>query len=124
MISEERIRRFWEWCGFRQKELGKRGSHYEMGQRVPNWEYPGETGVIAVFGHDHLPRIRLDSLFQWAVPKCQLRGEIVSLIALEHSGFECCIAYFVEPEPRVGVRNDDPATALFLAIEELIEEIG
>ena len=120
MISIERIEKLWEWCGFEVRVEIWVEDHYEPDGRLYNPD--GEMyDAPTYYGW---PYISLSNLFKWAVPKCQLRGEIVSLIALEHSSFECCIAYFVEPEPRIEVRDEDPAIAVSLAIEKLIEEIG
>jgi len=112
-ISEERLKRFWEWCGLT----------YKTSRSTEYWYGPKGESIVSALGNGGRVLFTLGNLVKYAVPKCQLRGEIVSLIALEHSGFECCIAYFVEPEPRIEVRDGDPAIAVFLAIEKLIEEV-
>lgn len=65
--TEEQIKKVWEWCGWRQLAEGKRGFHYERTQKVMNWLAPDDVDLV--YGHPYLPRIDLNSLFKWAVPK-------------------------------------------------------
>ena len=64
--TEEQIKEFWEWCGCVQAQ-GKlrRDFHYKSGQKVGDWRYP--DGSSTQYGR--LPRIDLNPLFNWAVPK-------------------------------------------------------
>ncbi len=86
MISEERIKKFWEWCGTE--------------------------------GVDYLhPDTGLSSLFKWAVPKLDYfcitnEGETNRFYAEAVIGETEVYTY----------HETDPAIALFLAIEKLMEE--
>ena len=112
MISQERIKRLWEWCGFQYRD-----------------EYPDGRGnwgrITFPDGHEiselkfHLcpyPPIDLNSLFKWAVPKTETSFEVWQ----DGDGFWHWRPYSLGIDA-LGW-DADPATALFLAIERLIEE--
>ena len=117
--TEEQIKKFWGWCGWTQKPLGKKGYHWERGERVPNWNSPDDTGIKAEYGHDHLPPIDLNNLFEWAVPKA------LRLLADKYKDTEDGARHFlfvswVEGEYGIEAGYDDNL-ALFWAIWEIIE---
>lgn len=65
----------------------------------------------------------LDACFNWLVSKLQEKSEVVSLIAYEHSGYCCLITHMLADEPHSeGKDESNPALALCLAIEKLIDK--
>ncbi len=70
--SDKQVQWLWEQCGFKLKEDWKRkGYHYERTVKCPNWIYPDNP--YWEYGESHLPRIDLNSLFKYAVPKLENR---------------------------------------------------
>lgn len=116
MISEERLKRFWEWCGFKARYIQhctreQAGKH--LGTRTfAGYEYPSGEHRIK------LPELTLNNLFKWAVPRVAAYNLYNFVPEVSH--FACVMG---DPEGDWRCANDtDPATALFLAIEKLIEE--
>jgi len=103
--TEEQIKEFWEWCGWKQ------------------------------YGQPHLPVPNLVDLFHWALPKLTEGGKYPYLKAIEiepamcdELNFTCYLYYdalhddgFVEREESQGY-SSDPALALFWAIWKVIKE--
>jgi len=117
----DQIRKFWEWCGFRRKLSASENPHYWL---APNAKMP--------YGNK-LPRIDLNNLFIWAVPKLivKLQGtwsdrswlpvdvEASFTYYAEDKEWFCAI---IEPrqsheelEPEASATDEDPALALFWA---------
>jgi len=102
--TKEQIQWLWEQCGFTRLPYGNREYHFELTKKVMNWLPPDKRGNSM----EYLPRIDLNNLFKYAVPKLQdLRWVKFNFDS------EC--------ELRIGNRgifgvNDDPALALFWAI--------
>ena len=115
--TKEQIKELWEWCGFAIS-----GERYYL---------PGIT-VTYLIGQ---PRIDLNNLFKWAVPKLIENGKYPYLKAIEiepamcdELNFTCYLYYealhddgFVEREESQGY-SSDPALALFWAIYKVIKE--
>ena len=100
--TEKQIKKLCEWCGLR-----KDGNF---------WHDPEGKQLS-----EELPSIDLNSLFKWAVPNLQDKGEVISLIAYEHAGFGCRIAsVFTTTGAHTMVEDKDPALALFWAISQAI----
>jgi len=100
--TREQLREFWEWCGF---EL-------VAGVAVPYWLYPDGRPITR---SDDVPRLDLNNLFKWAVPK--LTG--CHLYAHREKGIRMWTSY-VNGET-IEATDDDPALALFWAIWEVIK---
>ena len=64
-MNESALKRFWEWCGFKQLPVGKRDFHWERGKRVGNWVLPNQPNC---YNMPYLPQPTLDNLFRFAVP--------------------------------------------------------
>ena len=99
-----------EWAGFRFGHIKGEGNYYSY----PNSDekYYGYIDFID----------SLDACFKWLVPKLQDKGIVVDLIAYEHKGYGCVISSVVDDKNIAIIRNDNPALALCLAIEKLIDE--
>ena len=105
--TQEQIKKFWEWCGFRQLQWAKIGWHYEQTKKVMNW-----THDLLEYGSlDFLPRIDLDNLFKYAVPQrsaFQIRTILMDwveeiLLLDKFDDKECALALFWVLDK---VRND------------------
>ena len=105
-ISQERLERFWEWCGMRRRRTYKSLEPHDRG--TDKWVLGKYYGVDP-------PDLDLNNLFKWAVPKAVQEG-IHSFEFLYDEGRVRC---FMSPLSNWTVHKD-PATALFLAIEKLI----
>lgn len=57
--TEEQIKEFWEWCGFKRKLSASENPHY--------WTYYSDE--IGLISRNDLPPIDLNNLAKWAVPK-------------------------------------------------------
>ena len=122
MPSEQQMREFWEWCGFMRLPEGNRDYHYEHTVKTMNWKSPCETEICASI--PVLPRLDLNNLFKYAVPKLQDKGFMVELYSYEQAGYRVAI-YNITGQadiPEVVVRNNDPALALFGVIWEVIKK--
>ena len=112
--TEAQVKEFWEWCGFKLKEdWRRRGFHYEATVKCPNWIYPDNPHWE--YGESYLPRLDLNNLFKYAVPK--LENDVAIKI------FKGDYSWIVELWKDNIIARDhdkDPATALFLAIEKVI----
>jgi hypothetical protein len=112
-----------EWCGFKfvsfkNCERSTQEDKNKHGDSLCHVEAP--DGVITDAPPDFTSS--LDALFKWAVPKLQLEGLVISLIAYEYSGFGCLITPFLAQEPLIERRNSEsPALAFCLALEKLID---
>jgi len=117
-MNDQLAEKIWKWCGFTQLPPGKKGFHYEMGVRVSNWVPPGVTEWWQSLSY--LPSITLDNLFKWAVPKllyCDLSfSQTCEVVYRARVGLLYAEAHRKEAE------SDNPALALALAIEKLIDE--
>ena len=65
--TQEQIKKFREWCGFKRLPVGQKGWHYERLVKVMNWLAPDQTEPFMSL--PYLPRIDLNNLFKYAVPK-------------------------------------------------------
>ena len=69
--TEEQIKRFWEWCGFKYDPL-----KCDCTICRPNcWVEPdAKSHPNGLLVHCNEPQIDLNNLFKWAVPKLQKEG--------------------------------------------------
>jgi len=112
MWTQERIKRFWEACGF-VEVLGKENWRYEEFKETNYWWQAPKGGRYL-----ELPSITdLNALFKYAVPKVCEEGYSVELWALK--GFESIIK---KEDEIISDEFDfeDPALALAGAIEKAI----
>jgi len=122
--TEEQIKEFWEWCGFKQLPKGKEGFHFERGIKVMNWLSPNPDRQEWFYSQHFLPRIDLNNLFKWAVPKLLGLGldiDIWNGLADKETRWGVGINSMIR-EVAKGYEGD-PALALFWAIWEVHEEV-
>jgi len=105
--TEEQIKELWEWCGFGIDGVGI-------------WHCP--DGITELGG---MPKVTLDNLFKWAVPK---------VFRVGYNNLECRLdsrrdgdgyMWILTSPYRLNVRSEyltDPALALFWAIYKVIKE--
>ena len=115
MIDEQK---FWEKCGWRIR--ANLPSLTYKGDLI--WEAPVTDKAGQPIYTAGLPLIHdLNALFKWAVPVLQRKGLIINLVAYEHEGFRCDIAYFLADEQFIVVQGNAPALALAEAIYKALE---
>ena len=117
-IKQEKQIKFWEWCGFEIEKL-----RYIDG----SFHYLREPLLWLA-----LP-LCLDTIYQYAIPKLQDKGYIITLTAFECSGFSANIfnifdnralseeSFLKEPTE---IKADSPTESLFNAIMKVIENEG
>ena len=101
--TEAQIKEFWEWCGFERLPEGKKGFHFHNPYGLLIWKPPDATEWYHT--QTHLPRIDLNNLFKYAVPKVEKDRLNDILVAWAYT-----VAY---------LKEQDPALALFWAIWEV-----
>ena len=111
--TEEQIKELWEWCGFKFFKPYENGAIDVLDPTGSLYLSPTPLAI---------PLVDLNNLFKWAVPNLQEQGLITSLVAVEHSGFDCHIIRLFADEPFITIRDKDPALALFWAIYKVIKE--
>jgi len=106
--TQEQLIKFWEWCGFREYR---------------EEEHLGATFKVLV----PYPRLTLDSLFKWAVPKL-LPKTLMMETVVEHWDKQGDVYMYefaiLSEKPSGGLwtaYDRDPALAFFWAIWKLIE---
>ena len=104
-ISEDRLKRFWDWCGFTEV-LGQEMWRFEKYKETNHW-WKAPNGQRFV----DWPPIDLNNLFKWAVPK-----------VLEEIGRERLVALVNNALCDSIEAKGDVKDYLFLAIEQLIKE--
>ncbi len=107
--TDEQAKEFWERCGFKQLEWAKSGWHYEQTKKVMNWTHP----LYEFSSMEFLPRLDLNNLFKYAVPKIRDQMGATAFIDFEHIIHKWAITIIWN--------NDDPALTLFWAIYEVIK---
>lgn len=117
--DKERIQKFWEKCGFRYEETTPEWA-LEQGKSSSMWWLDPEH---CTYKKNKLPPITLDNLFKYAVPKVY----DMELIKRNRFAGEWQTAYrakvrLARKPWQLPVTDKDPATALFLAIERVINE--
>ena len=122
MISEERIKKFWEWCGFEYKPLRCQC----RGCSASAWIMPTDKKLKDGRKPEYrcgLPDLDLNSLFKWAIPK--VRGVGCHAMLSDKSDDEGVIwmarVYGKNTHGFLDALDEDPAIALFTAIEKLME---
>lgn len=123
--TEEQIKKFWEWCGFKKREYDTTGFIVH----ITDWKYP--NGKY----HDNLPDLDLNSLFKYPVPKlmkdgwaCRvqsspLRDNDTGKTIFEWSGY--AEVFYIRYDKPLSFKTNhyaidaDPALALFWAIWEI-----
>ena len=118
--TEDQVKKFWEWCGFAQLPVYRGSYSWRCGERVGKWMPPSENCEdlsIAL-----LPRIDLNNLFEYAVPKLTERGINFNLRFRHDVEHRFLVRLYDAPYSCLSVAEDkDPALALFWAIWEAIE---
>ena len=124
MITNDEMRRLWEWCGLRQE----RASNEEI-----HWFDP--EGVIASPTNDKsLPVLSLDNLFKWAIPRTPhlILSHRITIPNLDigraqrfipHSKLnpDGSMEWWEASLPGVEAKADNPAEAIARAILKLME---
>ncbi len=124
--TQEQFELFWKWYGFKRLEYGKRGYHFEHSEKVMNWLPPDGKNIYDSM--ERLPRISLENLFEYAVPK--LQPEVIKFVPV--TGVDKQFDYGLkwgchltlkgwERTKAVISDNSDPALALFWAIYAVME---
>jgi len=99
--TQEQIKEFWEWCGFRHFVETK------YSRSVEKWEYPKPYGVKR--DRSYLPDIDLNNLFKYAVPK--IREQLKD----EYLGFSDLMIRWMSDI----LDSKDPTLALFRALDKV-----
>ena len=105
--TEEEIKRFWEWCGFYYRK--------DKDPLASFWE----TKDGRAWGYE-LPRIDLNNLFKYAVPKIEEIGLDIELKRTIEPKWQVIISNYTDRPPTMG-NDDNPALALFWAIYKVVE---
>ncbi len=117
--TEEQRKEFWKWCGFVRLPEGRRDFHYEQTEKVMDWTHPNLTYPIK-----YLPRIRLDSLFEYAVSKVfdgVNRDSIEVSFLCPTNDCDFWVAQIKNRQITIGqAQGDTDALALFWAIWKII----
>jgi len=113
--TQELIREFWEWCGFRQLPLGNKYYHFEATKKVMDWQLPDGS-----LPRPYLPALNLDNLFRYAISKLQYQVNLKNI----KDGWHCMLFSSEKEPPRIEATNKDPALALFWAIWEVIHSLN
>jgi len=108
-IDGLRLKGFWEWCGFRYRLSASENPHY--------WQQPNGDSC------SRLPKLTLDNIFAWAVPK--LLAEFPNIHGLEvwyvHGKWNWAASPALGQSAfHVQAEHEDDATALALVIEKFI----
>ena len=114
--TDEQIREFWEWCGFKYSHSARSKNFYTgaLGRNVRFYSYPdGDVGEI--------PPIDLNNLFKYAVPNVKWIQ-----LSVGHAGLYIAQVRLYsdnkESFKKALCEDKDPALALFWAIWEAINE--
>ena len=102
--TEEQIKELWEWCGFGIDGVGI-------------WHCP--DGITELGG---MPKVTLDNLFKWAVPKVIDMEKFIKLETTAQGRYIVKIYPNVLVEAEAKEYREDPALALFWAIYKVIKE--
>ena len=111
--TEEQIKKFWEWYGWRRVPEGKKAFHYECCQKVMNWYAPDNQER----SYKSLPPIDLNNLFEWAVPNTI--KEIMEKWKITYNqARRKLVRWWLEEMERVNQKDE---LALFWAINKVIK---
>jgi hypothetical protein len=113
-IKQEDLIKFWTYFSF------KKNKHFTLN----GWDSP--LGLPSNLNSQseiagYLPQIRLENIFEYAIPKLQDKGYAVTLTAFEHKGFRVEIQHISNEFVDSMVDSDDPTEALYKAIMEVIK---
>ena len=104
--TKEHKQWLWEQCGF------------EYLPHLTAWNLRQSDGLLDLY--EDAPLIDLNNLFKYAVPKLQLEGYVISLVAMEFAAFR---VHFMKvttgKEWHFEKDEADPTLALFWAIYEV-----
>ena len=113
---------FWEGCGFEQLPYGNKDYHYEQTVKTMNWTHPLlEYGSI-----EFLPRIDLNNLFKYAVPKLYKDGQGGVEFRYYPGTLRCVLTTECEAgfeETQTSNKEFNPALALFWALDKARKEV-
>ena len=118
--KEQRVE-FWEWCGL---EITK---EYSLASKMPVYLTKDSNGFVI-----SLPRIDLNNLFKYAVPRLDEDGYVFTLYRFytikydfktpDEYGFGVKVfKYGVDERNHAGKPHKNPALALFWAIYEVVK---
>lgn len=114
-ITQEEIRKFWEWCGWKYKSCydATTACGLDWGWQPPN--------ITEGNYQTEMPPITLDNLFRYAVSKLQDKGYQIDITCFECDGFNVGVLNVCHITDIVSELQDkDPAVALFRAIQEVM----
>ena len=113
-MQEQEEQEFWEWCGFKQLEAGRGGYHFRATKKVWNWLPPNETERHKSI--PFLPRLDLNNLFRYAVPKLleEKKNPALSITFTWDDAEDKCMC---DISPYNWGEDKDPAQALYQAIQ-------
>ena len=122
-VKEQDFIKLWTWCGFKHgvpfPQLAK-----EHGERFLEEQYFIHDGIIkdAKPYCGRMPKLNLQNLYDYAIPKLQDKGYVIQLITKAHKGF---IVNLVYPENKIKtVTASNPTEALYKAIMEVVNKDG
>ena len=110
--AKEQLIKLWEWCGFKKFGWTNWDHYAKPGEEPPK----GMSVQKAYDGTYSLPKLTLDNLFKYAVPKLDYW-----LLSNEKTKRPGAVAQY-HGKLSGTVFNSDPALALFYAIYELLKE--
>jgi hypothetical protein len=109
-MNEQELIKFWTWCGF---------TYHSNNNCVPHWEKPDSS----LFSLKSNPKITLDNLYRYAIPKLQDKGYQIDIVCFEHKGFSVAILDVCkDTNILVEIRSDNLVEALFNAILKVIDK--
>ena len=126
-ISKERQKKFWELCGLVHidnpiTEIAVANSSEAMALDKPlnGWYLPDyEKGTSELISHKETPNIDLNSFFKYAVPKLD---DVRLTMNIAPSGDVFWNARIKHYGDKGAATDEDPAIALFLAIEKVFND--
>jgi len=128
--TREQVKEFWEWCGL--KWFWNHNPECHCGEvdnddSMRSWHYKekGEWKLATRFWHEQMA-IDLNNLFKYAVPKIRrylnAQSEIDGIDTVKYPFHD----FLKRWAYAIAIKDEDPATALFWALWEVIhlEEIA
>lgn len=116
--TQKELKEFWEWCGFRQDVDGL--------YILPDCKRWTDRSGASINVIQFLPKLDLNNLFKYAVPKLQDKGYMVELYSYEQKGYKVSIYHITGQVdiPVVITTNEESALALYQAIRQVMEEVS
>ena len=123
--TEEQIREFWEWCGLTYKDypINYASNSCEamcLDPPLSGW-YDQKEKLVSF---KTVPKLDLNNLFKWAVPKLEKSLELTVTFHRCHGNIWSCLLTTYKGDIAVEpAKHTNPALALYKAIEKLIDEV-